>query len=1271
MASYALEQSWLVSPSQKTVEYNDSVQLDETENAILTVGGGISGLYLFDKYIKKNKAAGERMYNIFRLKAMDDSLAHANMGTSFRKTKNETMSSAAIVQNTARSAEEISPLHILRTFQVSHTMNPFVLRDEVKDFQIHGPQVLQQEEYYRALLEKEGKRRLTQQDLLEGVYFKEGKMYGGKKGLINQKDILLEYAGVSHSEYQVGEFGATNKAVAKNRILEKFMNRLGLDNQSFYRTVKDEQVDKRVIVGGKSAKRFASEWAKSYAMYSGEFFYKIGDNPFSFMSEMMEPVFGAPKKDSTLGKLLGGLSRFGLGPGGEYTRGTRETLGVITKKGVAKTIGGMFAYTALNEVVKTIAPGTSAFSQGIFQGISTMFANAHIKYSELISDPLQGYKKEQEEIAPGSTKSTMSWAMVGAGAMAGGYASYGKRVFDVITKGYEASASIAAVEHKVSSINLGEFGKATGRAGRFTMRGALIGALMALPILPGSLIGDDSESVKRQYSGEELVGIRDKRYWSSGGNPWEGGKIKYYRPNWYASFMNDSKDKTLYGSSDEADKYNPFLHPIDYLANPYASEEKTKDIAPYPIWGLDISFGGAIGEVVERTIGQVIKPDVINPEIYKYTASGGTMGSDMPGDITTGVISNIITDVARTPRGIMMGSSIQDISVEQEVNSYQASLIAQGKMLPQEPASYSPITEGIHAMHRSIVDAVGLRGFASNAILESMGINAHPKDLVLARSGEKDTIARAITDLELGGLFGLGEAQRRIINTDAHSTYDRINPIKNQMPSWLPSSDVEYFENFSTGNPYQKVKDGYERLPGRGYEELHPVVKGVNAEDYPDIEKYRVLADVAIGSTEYYEQKQKMYSRFSSGSMSDSEISEFRDIEEMLSQRSIKKQFTERRTEDQLSKLGPIGSVLGTIWDGISHNLEAPFEPLLFFRPASKFAHIRSATEDYEKAQYLSTDMAIWTSPYSNFIKPAFNRTFYTSGAPDETVQKREIEEYFDSFKYVKERVLANSGIEGIDSNISRQRSKRTMVSASNSGMYTGSDMINAYSSMSEGEKAYFPAFSMETRDDERDKILSMVPDRIGKIYKDVWSNMDYLNDNSGEFESAEEALTYKKQQDDKELQSEYNSEYRDYSSMKNGYDGDFRQYLSDVEAIGDVSAKTGIPTGKFVGWDPRIDVKDIKLRTLQLGDKDPREFELWESDEERLARLVAVRNETEVVRQTTRIQQDIKAERISKNIIENLLFKNNFAAESIDYAPSRDNEVVIRNSGETRRIKQ
>ena len=95
--------------------------------------------------------------------------------------------------------------------------------------------------------------------------------------------------------------------------------------------------------------------------------------------------------------------------------------------------------------------------------------------------------------------------------------------------------------------------------------------------------------------------------------------------------------------------------------------------------------------------------------------------------------------------------------------------------------------------------------------------------------------------------MGYTEPLRRFIQPEGFTP--QVNEIKNTMPSWIPGED--YLINFRKGDPYIKVDEGYARLPGAGYEAIHPELEGIKPEDYPDIAKLRILGDVAPYSREY------------------------------------------------------------------------------------------------------------------------------------------------------------------------------------------------------------------------------------------------------------------------------------------------------------------------------------------------------------------------------------------------------------------------------------
>jgi hypothetical protein len=132
------------------------------------------------------------------------------------------------------------------------------------------------------------------------------------------------------------------------------------------------------------------------------------------------------------------------------------------------------------------------------------------------------------------------------------------------------------------------------------------------------------------------------------------------------------------------------------------------------------------------------------------------------------------------------------------------------------------------------------------------------KDVYFQGSRQMTSVSRQYYEMELGaglgpnpvgGLsqFGYTEPLRRFIQREGWDP--QANEIPNTMPSWMPADD--YFTNFRVGDPYVKISNGYARLPGTGYEALHPELEDVDPEYYPEIHKLAILADAAPYSREY------------------------------------------------------------------------------------------------------------------------------------------------------------------------------------------------------------------------------------------------------------------------------------------------------------------------------------------------------------------------------------------------------------------------------------
>jgi hypothetical protein len=160
---------------------------------------------------------------------------------------------------------------------------------------------------------------------------------------------------------------------------------------------------------------------------------------------------------------------------------------------------------------------------------------------------------------------------------------------------------------------------------------------------------------------------------------------------------------------------------------------------------------------------------------------------------------------------------------------------------------------------RTFAEFIGLPGFIAKSAYNAIYPDQRKgKDVYLQGSRQMDSLSRQYYERSLGadmfvspetenGIVGYSEPLRRFVQHEGFTP--QVNEIENDMPSWIPGED--HLINFQKGDPYVKVDEGYARLPGAGYEALHPELEGVDPEDYPDITKLSILGDVAPYSREY------------------------------------------------------------------------------------------------------------------------------------------------------------------------------------------------------------------------------------------------------------------------------------------------------------------------------------------------------------------------------------------------------------------------------------
>lgn len=119
---------------------------------------------------------------------------------------------------------------------------------------------------------------------------------------------------------------------------------------------------------------------------------------------------------------------------------------------------------------------------------------------------------------------------------------------------------------KLASVEgLAQIWKGLGTPGK----GAAIGLAVALPFLPGMLGSRKTGNELRDvYSGVDEVPVRSGRWWELGSTPFEGARIKAWRPHWSVLHKARAEDISLCGSEEKKWKHNPILHPLRWLKDP-------------------------------------------------------------------------------------------------------------------------------------------------------------------------------------------------------------------------------------------------------------------------------------------------------------------------------------------------------------------------------------------------------------------------------------------------------------------------------------------------------------------------------------------------------------------------------------------------------------------------------------------------------------------------------------------------------------------------------
>ena len=255
----------------------------------------------------------------------------------------------------ARRAEELSPFSILRTFQMSHFLQPFASKEG--SVFIDSNTVRAHFSYLNELAKKYGTRSLDGSDIVSGLMATNGQLkdLNGNVVIENARIVTTEWTG--DAEHSSASF--------VNRILRRYSTNVeDMPNRATKSLfdLSNPNVGKFTVIAGTSAEDINTKWIKAAAQTAVVQGFNMVNEPAAFIDESMNAVLGEEK-----GIIRGALSKFKINPNATVDSRMTDLFSGYIREGAKKTAVAMAAYYALDNMSKVIGTESSGFDKGIFQ----------------------------------------------------------------------------------------------------------------------------------------------------------------------------------------------------------------------------------------------------------------------------------------------------------------------------------------------------------------------------------------------------------------------------------------------------------------------------------------------------------------------------------------------------------------------------------------------------------------------------------------------------------------------------------------------------------------------------------------------------------------------------------------------------------------------------------------------------------------------------------------------------------------------------------------
>jgi hypothetical protein len=347
--------------------------------------------------------------------------------------------------------------------------------------------------------------------------------------------------------------------------------------------------------------------------------------------------------------------------------------------------------------------------------------------------------------------------------------------------------------------------------------------------------------------GKRLEAVRRNQKWEMGQGAYEGDDVLFYRPTLTARLSSGATQAGASGNHGQLEEL--------FLKNfTYKLERENYYKRPAPITGAAFEEIPFIQPFI-RPIADLIKaPKLMHVGEWSKTDRDG---------------KSVFLE---------RSSGLEEIPEER--------LGGLGMLAPDSPYSSGRVFGEFWKQTTALSGLVGFMGRSlKGALTGSEGFSDQRGEL--ESFGQNTDLASRFYDLQGGGSFLNVPFTSEVIRRFLHKPdVEQYNPIKNDMPSWMP-------DNFKYGNPYVSLRHGggEYRMPGEGYQALHKELKGTNPEDYSLMHKLSILGDIAPYSSEYRTARRETELMKAEGDMTVNERKFFYRHQQQMEERTQRRQY--------------------------------------------------------------------------------------------------------------------------------------------------------------------------------------------------------------------------------------------------------------------------------------------------------------------------------------------------------------------------------------------